>query len=177
MRDFYEDLRKRLLPWGLSGTLQQQSDSYGWSVFSKTGYLDAGDVSGSVGKWRQSPDGFLHHIRPVWEAGVKQYHVSWRSDQQYFYSRYICSGQTNSSGSVFQEKGTRQWQVFSEQLYKNGFFEGMSDEEVLKNRTASDTDYFFCGHLPFLPFPVRFSAETGIGPDLCRPGTGWLEYL
>ena len=74
-----------------------------------------------------------------------------------FYSRYICSGQTNSSGSVFQEKGTRQWQVFSEQLYKNGFFEGMSDEEVLKTEqlliqiTSSVDTFHSCRSLSASP--------------------------
>lgn len=74
-----------------------------------------------------------------------------------FYSRYICSGQTNGSGSVFQEKGTRQWQIFSEQLYKNGFFEGMSDEEVLKTEqlliqiTSSVDTFHSCRSLSASP--------------------------
>lgn len=74
-----------------------------------------------------------------------------------FYSRYICSGQTDRTGNVFQEKGTRQWQVFSEQLYKSGFFEEMSDEEVLKTEqlliqiTSSADTFHSCRSLSASP--------------------------
>lgn len=66
-------------------------------------------------------DGFSFDLEA--EAGM-YYH-------SYFEGREKLSGEYGSS-QVFKINGNQQWLVFSKYLYDNGFFENMSDEEMLR---------------------------------------------